>query len=83
MRTTPQNACSHMLLSNCKEAVRTTPRRRDRFSYLPVGVACEVVLTEFLLNQQVVRLLWRTRWRQKVVRIAGFGFGSGAGLRPG
>ena len=34
-----------MLLSNCREAARTAPRGRNKFSYWPVCVACEVVLT--------------------------------------
>ena len=34
-----------MLLSNCREAARTTPRGRNKFSYWPVCVAFEVVLT--------------------------------------
>jgi hypothetical protein len=34
-----------MIRSNCREAARTTPRGRNKFSYWPVCVACEVVLT--------------------------------------
>ena len=64
-----------MLLSNWKEVVRTTPRGRNKFSYWPVCVACEVVLTSR-------RPLKAKRWFPFVEETGGKIFRSN-GIHPG